>query len=248
MPGTITLERAYADMNQVVVFLNVAGPLTAEPGSLVDLGMALIDSSGDHPVEVGFGGVETDLAAVVRAWDSHVEAAGTYVLEVGSIQAIPGGPFTELPAAIEGAWRFEFELPEPVGSAIQPGVDATVGDATVTLAEARFSPSMIRGVMYLTVDGAPAPVWSAQIESVRHDDELVSTDTDANFYATPIRDPAATGVDFRTGFGTDVPSGTWEITISEIQFPELAVSEDGSEVDFDAATLQGPWTLTFMVP
>lgn len=246
---TVTLERAYADVNQVVVFLNVHGPLTAEPGSSVDLGSSLIDAAGEHREQMGTGAVETDLAAVVRAWDTPSAEAGSYVLDVSSLQILPGGAFTEAPATIEGDWVFQFDLPEPVGSAVMPGVSATAGAATVTLNEVQFSPTMIRGVMHLTLDEAPAPVWAPLIESVRHDGDLVSTDTDANFYGTPIREQDASGFDFRTGFGTEVASGSWEITISEIQFPELSPAEDGTEDTGDpSAALQGPWTLTFTVP
>ena len=246
---TVTLERAYADINQVVVFLNVEGPLTGEEGSSVDVGGSLIDAAGEHREQMGTGAVETDLAAVVRAWDTPAGGAGTYVLDIRSLQIIPGAAFTEVPAPIEGEWLFEFDVPEPDGLAIAPDVSSTVGAATVTLTEVRFSPSMIRGVMHLTVDGAPAPVWAPLIESVRHDNELVSTDTDANFYGTPIREEHATGFDFRTGFGTDIASGSWEITISEIQFPELIPAEDGTEeIDDPYAPLRGPWTLTFTVP
>lgn len=246
---TITLERAYADINQVVVFLNVQGPLAGEEGSSVDVGSSLIDAAGEHREQVGTGAVETDLAAVVRAWDTPVGEAGTYVLDISSLQIVPGAAFTEIPAPIEGEWLFEFDLPEADGLAVMPDVSSTVEAATVTLTEVRFSPSMIRGIMHLTVDGEPAPVWAPLIESVRHDGELVSTDTDANFYGTPIREPDAAGFDFRTGFGTEIASGSWEITVSEIQFPELIPAEDPTEdTDDPYAALQGPWTLTFTVP
>jgi len=77
----------------------------------------------------------------------------------------------------------------------------------------------------------------------------VSTDTNANFYGTPIREAQATGFDFRTGFGAAVPSGSWEITISQIDFPELVPSSDSTaDSGHPYAPLQGPWVLTFSVP
>ena len=74
---TVMLERAYADINQVVVSLNVQGPRTGEEGSSVDLGISLIDAAGEHREQVGTAAGNTDLAAVVRAWDTPSTEAGS---------------------------------------------------------------------------------------------------------------------------------------------------------------------------
>ncbi len=243
---TVTLERAYVDINQLVVFLDIEGPLMGEAGSSVDMSASLAGTAGDAAPQISTGAVEPGLAAVIRAWETPASESGTFQLDISSLQIIPGAAFTELPPAVTGEWLFEFQLPAPSGTTVNPDVSATAEGATITLQEVRFSPSMIRGVMYLESEDAVAQVWAAVIDSVRHDGELISTDTDANFSSTPLTEGDARGVDFRTAFGTDDASGSWEIAISRIQF--LEGSPDGDDGNGPVPGKDGPWVLTFMVP
>jgi hypothetical protein len=250
---TVTLERAYADVNQVVTFVTVTAddpglPEAGEGGSVWFNG-GLRDASGralEAPLSTMR--VENALSASVGMWVDPTPQAGTYVLEISSIEVLPADFDAEtLPAPTTGTWRFEFELPAPAGVVVEPAATASHDGLTVELAELRVAPSMIAGRMYLTVDGAPAPVWSATIAEVLHDGEKISTDNNADFLAIPLREEGATGVEFRTAFGAELASGTWELRISQITFPENFDPLTG-ESDDEWAPRDGDWVLTVEVP
>lgn len=249
----VTLERAYADLNQVVTFVSVRGPEQAmeEDGSAIELHGGLLDPSG-QALDLPFGTsvVETDLAVVVNTWGPPAAQVGTYVLTISEIQTNPSD-FTEedLPSPVTGEWRFEFELPEPAGTIVFPDATATDQSATIELAELVISPTMIIGRMYLRMDDGTSPVWVPTIESVRVDGTELSTDNNANMIGIPLREEGRTGSEFRTAFGADVASGSWEIEISQITLPELQdpLPEDG-DPPMAPPVIDGSWTLLVEVP
>ena len=254
---TVTLERAYADVNQVVTFMTARSDQPtasdAEEIGTVSLNGSLTDPSGatlDQPV--GTGEVEADLSAEVSIWGPPAPQAGRYVLTITSLQAIPVGAFDgeEIAPTITGEWRFEFNLPEPAGSHLATDATAERDGAIVSMTDLTISPTMVVGRLYLDLEGERARVWVPTIESVRHDGELVSTDTNANFYGLPIHDPDATGFEFRTAFGAEIATGTWEFTISEIRLEGVPLASDGSALDpaDPDPHMSGPWILTVDVP
>lgn len=251
---TITLDRAYADVNQVVTFVSVSAddPSLPEPGEggTVYLEGGVVDAAGralDRPV--GTGAVEAALSASIDSWEYPSVEAGTYVLDISSIQVIPGDIDQDtLAAPTAGSWRFEFEMPEPAGVILEPHVTATDHGLTVELEELRMAPSMIVGRMYLTVDGQATPVWVPTIAEVKHNGETVSTDSNANMFGIPLREAGATGFEFRTGFGVAESAGTWEIRISQIEFPEEAGPDLMPATEGPWAMRSGSWVLELTVP
>lgn len=262
----ITLERVYADVNHVLAFLSVRGPgaddAAGEPADSVFLTSSLHDPTGralEKPYGMTVGA--TDLAAIIDSWGPPAEA-GTYVLTVTAIEADALDDSNDH-QVIEGEWRFEFDLPEPVGIVVATEASDTDAGVTVELAELRISPTMITGSMYLAMeDGSEAPVWMARIGAIRHDGTDVNPNpgTDPMMAGVPIREEERTGFQFQTAFGADVASGTWEIEISEISFPELYMQglppDPASETAGVALPTpnesyrprSGTWTLTVTVP
>jgi hypothetical protein len=223
----ITLERVYADVNQVLAFLSVrrvGDDAGVDPQGSVFLTSGLRDPAGralDRPYGMSVGA--TNLAAIIDSFGPPSAEPGTYVLTITSVEADPPEGSDER-LVIEGEWEFEFNLPAPVGTVVAADVTASDAGVTVELAELRISPTMISGRMYLTMeDGSPAPVWIARITEIRHDgiDVNPNPGQDPVMAGVPLREEGRTGFQFQTSFGTDTPSGTWEIEISEISFPEL---------------------------
>lgn len=248
----VTLERIYADVNQVIAFLSVRGPAMVSPDGAavgtVFLTAGLTDPTGralEQPYATG--AVEPDLAVVVTAWGPPSAEAGSYVLTVSAIEPT-GGLADEAPQAIAGEWRFEFELPEPAGTIVATDASDTDQGVTVSLTELRISPTMIAGRMYLEMeDGSAAPYGVPIISAVRHDGEKLNPNPQANMIGLPVHEEGATGFDFHTGFGSETASGSWEVEISEIDFVDLVdLPAEGGALNHEI--LSGTWTLMVIVP
>jgi hypothetical protein len=257
---TLTLERAYADLNQVVLFLEVEGLLAgdggAEPGG-VDAIAQLRDPSGRLAEEWawgrgGTGDAEPDLAASIMSWDGQVTAAaGTWELTVTTVGygGMMDGSCTAGELAdgtcsgtdgvrVAGLWRFAFQLPAPAGTLVQAGVSDAQEAATVTLTELRLAPSALSGRLHLELDGTPVTSWTPTIGAIRHDGEAWHPETNPNYAS---RQTGSGGTEFLTSVGVDASAGTWEIEISEI----LVASSTTGDLD---TRLQGPWVLRVVVP
>ena len=173
--STLTLERAYADVNQVVVILTVTGldGLEAPRSSggyvtdhLIVGNASLRDPSGRTPV-VGGGTdvVEPGLAASVRTFqfDPPAARAGTYSLHVTDLRFGGDGPDCVDPCTgepIPGDWRFDFALPAPIGTEVETRATDTVGTARLELIWMRISPTMITARIAMFVDDRPVAWWA----------------------------------------------------------------------------------------
>jgi hypothetical protein len=260
---TITVERAYADRNQVLVGFTVAGlepPVsgTGEPSAL-DWTATLTDPTGRQAERwatstTGMAGDETGLSAVVQTWEGEVAPmAGTWVLTFSSVgyngdgfvpgQCTVGATDPEClnpppSGMIDGRWRFEFELPTPAGSVVPADVSDTVGQATLRLTELRVSPTMVAARIGLAVDARQVTTWSSLPFAIRHLDRSYTVGSGVTSFAG---DPGeGTGeIVFFTTAGTDDLAGRWEIQIASLTYQ----SRDDEEIP-----LSGPWTLTVDVP
>jgi hypothetical protein len=256
---TVILERAYVDLNQVVLFLEVEGlSLTpgVQPPPSVDIVGQLHDPAG-RPSEGwalslgGIGDQESGLAAAIMSWEGPIlPQAGIWNLRVSSVGygamtdgACTAGERTEGTCTLEdggmrqGTWQFEFDMPSPAGKLFSGEVATTIGDATVTLTELRLAQSMIGGELFLEVGGRAVPLWSPTLGSIRHNGEPWEPDLNPNFVGRPFGDG---GFGFLTSAGTNESAGTWEIEISHISLP----SGGSGEME---AQLEGPWMLSVAV-
>lgn len=261
---TIKVERAYADLNQVLVGFTVAGlevPTTAveEPPALQWI-VEIRDPSGRGSEEwtKGGGGMgleETGLSAVVQTWEGAVTpAAGTWVLTFSSVGYNGGGfvpgqcdvdatePECVNPppsGMVDGTWQFEFVLPAPAGRVVAADVSDTVGQAILHLTELRITPTMITARIGLSVDGSPVAGWlNLQPIAVRRDGASFNANSAWVVNVGDAGERTGETIFFTTS-GADEAAGTWEIQIPELTY-QLS---DNKEVP-----LSGPWTLTVTVP
>lgn len=265
---TIALERAYADLNQVVVFFTVEG-LGVVPSSVGDevpleWTAELRDPTGrtaeQWATTRGGTGIEAvELSANVHTWEGEVApVAGTWELTFTSIGHNSAGftsaecaenatdPSCPASAMVEGTWTFQFELIEPPGTLVPTEQAATVENATVTLTELRVSPTMIAAHLALQVDGVAVTSWATA------NNTLVSIEGPTSAYEATTgyhitQDPAAQGPkgdenEFLTSAGSDVATGSWTVTV-----PELWYVTDGGGPE-SGTVVKGPWTLTVDVP
>jgi hypothetical protein len=241
---TLTLERAYADLNQVVVGISVDGlqppPGLSEGGDVDHIlswttelrGPAGWTNLSDqvHPDNAGRV-VETNLSAFLLTFSDPPAVAGSWELTVTSVGY---GGMTD--GMIDGTWRFQFELPQPTGTLVPANASDTEGQATVTLTQLRVTPTMVSFKLALDVAGSTVAYWSPGTglnESVRHDGTSYGIADETLLAASPNQN------EYRTSAGSDEAAGTWEIEIPDLWYS----SGDGTDIHLD-----GPWTLTVTAP
>jgi hypothetical protein len=250
---TLTLERAYADLNQVAVFVSLEGlalPRSTDGVQTDHLSVweaTLRDPTGRMPVLTsGTDAADGGLGAALRSFqfDGPAAEAGTYELTIKSFGYGADGPTCVKPCVndrIEGTWQFAFDLPKPTGTVVSTDATATVGQATLSVTELRISPTMVSARIAMHVDGKPVASWSF----IPSDDDLRHDGVTYGFWTTRhILDVApfeeGPEMELYTSAGVDKPTGTWEIVI-----PELDYQMDGVD---EPVHLAGPWTLTVTVP
>lgn len=253
---TVTLERAYADLNQVIVFLEVEGLDGGSPAG-VDTIAQLRDPSGRRAEEWawamgGTSDAEPDLAASIMSWDGEVAPeAGTWQLTITTVGyggmmdgACTAGELADGTCAagdgerVDGLWQFEFALPAPAGDLVRANDSDTHGAATITLDELRLAPSAVSGRIHLELDGTPVTSWTPTIAAIRRDGETWEPGTDPNYTGRAVDDG---GHEFMTSIGVETSAGTWEIEISEIAI----ASETTGLLE---TRIQGPWIVRVVVP
>lgn len=245
---TLTLERAYADVNQVMVFVSVEGLNAPASGDFGRTGIAwaanLRGPSGQIPRwSTGMGAIETDLSAIVQAWGPAEAVGGAYELTITCLEV---GGLTDNVLCVEptGMWRFRFSLPKPSGTVVPTDVSDTQRGGTVSLSELRVSPTMINGTIALTLPGtAITSWWPGTGSKLRHGDTSYDIG-DGGMPVTP--GPQTSGLKYPIQLeiqgGLDDASGAWTIEIPEVRYvtgvgdPETAV------------TVKGPWKLVLDVP
>ena len=266
---TITLVRAYADRNQVLVGFNVTGlpgARTSDGGdpSPLEWTAGLTDPTGQTAetwatVRTGLETRRADASASIQTWEGPVGSkAGTWILTFTSI-GYGGGAWTpgecdvdsldpacsDLQAnrMVEGTWRFEFDLPAPTGMVLTPEIAVAEGAATLTLTELRIAPTMVRAGVALRVDGAVVSAWGSteQTATIRRDDASYPFTTESHVtQAVEDRGPLGDENAFLNAAGPSTGSGTWVI-----EFPEIWYTSEG---DGTVVRLSGPWTFTVDVP
>jgi hypothetical protein len=261
---TINLERAYADINQVLVGFTVAG-LEARASSggqaamqwRVDIQDPAERSSAQWATSsTGMGMEQTGLSAVVQTWEGAVAPdAGTWVVTFTSVGYHGGGLVpgqctagSTLPEClnpppndmVNGTWRFEFELPKPVGVVVAPEAGTSVGVGTLSLPELRLSPTMISATLGLRVADRTILDWSWTNGVVRHDGTSYPFQSSDHLTTDPNgQGPLGDLNRLMTVTGSGSASGTWEVELGTITYQ----TSDGEEV-----LPGGPWTITVSVP
>ena len=236
-PYRLTLERAYADANQVLVGVSViegAGATHVEFGP----DPTLTEGSGiacdpyfasGYPNGNANGWVFGFLPETPFAPGRH-EFTLTLELAVSAHDAYvgpsPGATFTPMPAPV--TFHFAADV-APGGVVVTPRTAVTASAYTLTLESASVSPSMVRGRLkvtgpdlanlypsgFVTLDGRTLPLQALPA----------------------VADPGSWLFELNTLAGSDHPTGTLVVRIDALS---------GSGTDHTVIRVEGPWT--FSVP
>lgn len=238
---TLTLERAYVDVNQAIVGITIDGldvlPAPSD-GTRNDELLSWVteirgpDGWRSQPEESSNTAavVEGGQSAFLFSFGSPPSVAGPWEFSVTSVGYGEGN-------MTEGTWDFAFELPDPEGTVVVADAVDTVGQATLRLTELRIAPSALVARIALEVAGSTVVGWSPGTgqdgEVIRLGDETFQIDEQTLYAATPDENA------YRTSVGVDDPAGTWQIVIPELWYTD----GDGRDVN-----VVGPWTLEVTVP
>ncbi|MGH2456654.1 MAG: hypothetical protein ACRDHD_10415 [Candidatus Limnocylindria bacterium] len=264
---TITLERAYADVNQFAGFFTVQGLEAPAVGSgeppPIEWTAELRDPTGRGSEQWATSRLGTELqdgslSAHVHGWSGAVTpASGTWELTFSSVgyggTMVPGECTVGAtdPACVNppengmvlGTWRFAFEMPAPAGAMVSNRVSDTRGPATLTLSELRVSPTMISSRIALRVAGSTVAYWGPDGLAIRNGDATYTTNS-AYHVTQSSRDQGPDGDvnDYTTPVGAAGAAGTWVIEVPAVWY---VVGDGGPE---SQVRLEGPWRLTVEVP
>ncbi len=217
----ITLERGYADINQVFIALSIEQADGRGPVG-VDMFADLTDPAGvslPPGGTPGFGIVGANGTAEVYSFGPATAAEGDYTLRVTTGR---DGP----------AWTYRFRLPPPVGTVVDVAQVKDVAGTSIGVSEVWLSPTMARA--WLDVDSPKHDVddwWVAGY--LRHDGQTMD-------FAWETRAPGQ-DADLIAGTveGADPAEGEWTLVITEL----VGDQQDGTQV-----RLSGPWEFPFRVP
>jgi hypothetical protein len=254
----VSVERAYADGNQVVLFIGVTDlhkpdPSGSDPSgstrhlvtaqaSLTDEDGAIYEPRGGaHGYVIApdsaninyFEPPALPLKAGLRRFTAQVESLGV------SVEDATGHEKDEERHAVRGPWVFEFDLEVFEGTLLSPALAVERGDVTITLDSVLISPSMSRAEF--SIQGAPAGDWMPVVDLERaagRRSEAGEWDG-TNIALRASEDEAGRHVTIPTA-GFDDPSGEWIIEIPRLFDPSVEESPEG--------TVEGPWVFRFTVP
>jgi hypothetical protein len=247
----LTLERAYVDVNQVMVFLSVSGlaPIAANDGQVTPVWSAnLVGPTGRQMLwSTGGGSIVTPVAAIVEAWGPPEAVAGSYELTIDCLEIAGDRPYDDVMCAelLADPWRFAFDLPKPGGAIVSEVNRQTVGGATVSLIELRVSETMLTAKLALTVAGADATSWSTDGSGLvfRHEGGAITSNSTVHLTIDPRdRGPDGDLIESSSPTGLGATRGTWTVEIPELWY---VVGDAPPE---SAIRLTGPWIFEVDVP
>jgi hypothetical protein len=257
---TVTLERAYADANVVLVGFTVSGPderYIASAGRLSTPG-------GQNLPQMFAQGVVPGSDTIMGGWHSSERTALMAAFDASSFSGEPSTISLHLETRINqppvqgvfhpsiGPFVFDFELPFHAGNVITVGQTAEAAGVTIGLEKVVISPWATRAVLkfYPPYDGSSScvPVVSLQLpDGVSHEESFghISSDTSSEY------------LDYFNGDFTS-QHGKWTLAISELVLPSTdganwtETEVNGQKVMIgkgsDAKRLYGPWVFHFNAP
>jgi hypothetical protein len=224
---TVSLERAYADSNVVLVGLTVTGPdarYQPEVGGL---------STVDGQNIPGMIGVGTGSKAIMGNLNS---SAMIYTFDTSSLKDVPSelslildvdvadSPIFGESKTLAGPFRFEFDVPFHAGKSINIGQTVEAAGVPVTLEQVVISPWGARAVLQLPNGDKYMPIVSFNLPNGDSVNGVFSKHMEASI------------VQYFTGDFTG-QVGVWTMNVSELV-----------SADMPQQRLTGPWVFHFDVP
>lgn len=245
---SVTIERAYADPNQLMLAITVRDLGNRGWSQVAAMGADVTDEQGrafGH--SMGESSPDGSSAAANLAWLTPPAGLtpGHHTLHVSvpsisvrdnttpppeeSSGTVNGGNTWSPWHEIAGPWTFTIPLDVPGGSAARPDSAARVGSTEVRLTQVTVSPSSVNATISVT-DGGNGAQW-APVGQFEHSGRVYPITVSSNAGG----DGAIT---LQALDGTTSASGDWTLRIDEL------VGSDGTQ----QVRLAGPWEIKFSMP
>ncbi len=239
---TVSLERAYADSNVVLLGFTVSGPDTRYQPEIGGLSTA---DGQNIPGMIGVGTGSKEIlgnlnsSAVIYTFDTssmkNESPEISLILEVNVVDL----PMTGESKTLTGPFRFEFDVPFHAGKSISVGRTVEVAGVPVTLEQVVVSPWGVKAVLKSPKNYKYMPIISLTLpngDSVNG--ALISEHMEAS-----------TAQYFLGDFTEQI--GTWTLNVNELVVGAwttkgMKVGEVVS-VDTSQQRLSGPWVFQFVV-
>ena len=240
----VTLERAYADTNRLVLAITVVDTRLENRWALRNVSVA--DSSGvTWEAETAVLGATDDGRAESLLWFHSRPGpapagrrAFTVTGEIASYRGEKPMPSTFIPVP----FSFSFDLTVAGGSLADLEVSSALKGVTITFDRITTSPTMVVINFHISGDSTPGSTGWLPNAFVTHNGKDVAVESE-EIAMDPRSDGAFPGR-IET-VGVDDPSGDWTVTI-----PEMIGSQarPGSSRADQEVRIQGPWILHFSLP
>jgi hypothetical protein len=249
---TVTLDRAYADVNRVIVVYKIQVPAGfVHSTSGIDHKIQLTDTQGSNLPLIDASGLADEashLSTGLVTFDAEPLAPGTAdltgqltFLDVRATANSPSG--SDLTA---GAFTFTFSVPVAAGREVTVNKTVVTKGLPVTLERVVITPSETRAyLLYPANEGIPAEHWSpfAHISGAGWDSRQLPA----------VKGLMTLGVSFMNGRGEHVQTfsgdftgrhGEWTLAIDAISGVDVTVPNDQNGLP-KQARIEGPWTFKF---
>jgi hypothetical protein len=237
----MTVDRAYADANEVMVAVSVAdagGP----PASQIGLTLAdLTDDQGteyDQTMGASAPNGATAAADILSFRAATPIAAGsrTFHLTFATVDVrdVATPPPSDDPTwdpwhPVSGPWTFAFDLPVAGGTTVQPLTTATAAGVTLRLHDVSATAADVHATIEVVSSKSGGTGW-APVGAFLHGGQSIAIGSGVQSATGAMTVDGVTGVTNR--------SGQWTLRIDE-----LVGNGPSGQV-----RLQGPWELTFQMP
>lgn len=246
---TVSLERAYADANVVLVGFTVSGP---KDRYYVEVGELSTTDGQSLPGMLGLSTVPgsdiilgswspSERVAMMSSFDASSLAGvspevslrfETYVSDSG----VPRGN-----QASVGPFSFDFNLPFHSGKVVDIGQTVEAADIPITLEKIVMSPWATRAVLSLSPQYDDSKKSLALITSV----QPAGGDDKSSSFGSMLE---SSRVEYYIGDFTEQP-GEWTVTVRELVFiPKPSGQKVEIHPPSDTERLAGPWVFHFEVP
>jgi hypothetical protein len=247
----VTIERAYADPNQLMLAISVDDLDRRGWTQVAAMGVDVTDEQGrSFEGSIGMSSPDGSSAAANLAWFTPPAGlmSGQHTLHVSipsiSVRDNTTPPPDDPPGTVKGGdswnpwhevagpWTFTIPLDVAGGSVARPDSAARVGGTEVRLTQVTVSPSSVNATIGVT-DGGPGGPW-APIGQFEHAGRVYPI-TLSTLRSDSGGDRA---IILQALDGMTNASGDWTLRIDEL------VGDDGTQ----QVRLSGPWEITFSMP
>jgi hypothetical protein len=249
---TLTLERGYADPNQLLLAFLVDGP----DGSFHALPRGeVVDAQGRSYLNLGgadINAAEENASATISSYQVP-PGVGTSVQLTATIDDLLPVTHEDVPAP-KGPWVFHFSLPVHPVTVVSPAQSVTAAGVPITLREVRITATTTRVIVDLDLSAVRDDQWTQWQMSdatLQHEKGPALSLEWAQLPPEWTGQPKAAiqelllrmergDVEVRqTPAGAADPSGRWTLSI-----PRIGGYDGIGEVKF----VEGPWVFSFEVP